>query len=50
MNKTDITHGLLSWKLLIMKFVIIFLLLSVCNAFAASYGQNEKLPLTFTML
>ena len=44
MNKTDIMDGVLSRKLfLTMKFVIIFLLLTVCNAFAASYGQNEKI-------
>lgn len=43
MNKIHIMCGLPSRKIfLTMKFVIVFLLLTVCNTFAASYGQNEK--------
>jgi TonB-linked SusC/RagA family outer membrane protein len=44
MNKFNEPHSYLWRKIfLTMKFIFIFLLLSICNSFADSYAQNEKL-------
>lgn len=44
MNKSIGTHGFLWRKIfLTMKFVFVFMLLGICNSFAGSYAQNEKL-------
>ena len=44
MNKIPISREFLSGKtFLTMKFIVIFMLTGICNAFAVSYGQNEKI-------
>ena len=44
MNKLVISSGFLSGKILLtMKFIVIFMLASIFNSFAAGYAQNEKL-------
>lgn len=46
MNKSIDSHRLLWRKIfLTMKFILIFLLLGICNSFADSYAQNEKLSI-----
>ncbi len=43
MNKLVISSGFLSGKILLtMKFIVIFMLASIFNSFAAGYAQNEK--------
>lgn len=44
MNKSDSPYSILTGKIfLTMKFFCVFMLFGICNAFAGSYAQNEKL-------
>lgn len=46
MNKIPILREFLFGKIfLTMKFIVIFILVSICNAFAVGYAQNEKITI-----